>query len=393
MEALERYPLEHITWGVLTLSPKVRQALPLHAQYRGLVDRWGKLAKYIRRTWGDFEYHWSLEQHGDGVPHVNLILVSEAIAHQLRARPPTATDKAQGIAPHWWRDLTTHCGFGWRVSLNHVVGRHEVAAYCTKMEKGAVKAPHALGAEVVKLSQLPVAAPKRTRRIRSSKGFLPPLRKDPAISGELRRTPLPQKMREEHHNGTVRLLEALQLGDNLGRMAPTEQGEWGAQRRDIEEEAAAWARWWRFMMPEAPSATVHSAAEETSAPPMPAREGEREREVFRRAARGNADTWLPAPAALKEAVKQTGPPGEDGEEQPFKPPEGEPFAEVKERMRERRALRERFDRHQDLIDAAYAALNEEQRAGAVSVRVVDGRLVVSTLLSGSDDQPAPEVAH
>ncbi len=195
MEALARYPLESVTWGVLTLNPADVEGESLATIYRGLEARWSHLAKTIRRRFGKFEYHASVEAHGSGMPHINLVIVSPAIAAELRERPATGKHAEDGLAPRWWIELTTQCGFGYRVTLEHVAAAEAVASYVTKMDKGAVMVPHVLGAEVVKTSQLPTMAPKRFRRIRSSKGFLPPIKKDPDISGKLVQTPLPEVMR------------------------------------------------------------------------------------------------------------------------------------------------------------------------------------------------------
>ena len=69
-----------------------------------------------------------------------------------------------------------------------------------------------LVAEVVKLSQLPVNAPWRFRRVRSSKGFLPPVEKAGLYTGQLDAgSPLPAVQIAAPEAGGKALAEHLRL--------------------------------------------------------------------------------------------------------------------------------------------------------------------------------------
>lgn len=252
-EALGRYALRDITFGVLTLDPKRDPGLSVTERYHVLLERWTMLAREVRRRWGKLEYFLSLEQHKSGLPHFNLIMTNAAIAQHLRDKPPTARDVEQKLAPHWWRDLVAGCGFGARASLAHVVSKEHAASYCTKVEKGAQPVPDALGAEVVKLSQLPLAAPKRTRRIRTSRRFLPPLVVNPEISGRLVRTPLPATMAEQAHEGMKKLSEHVRLfaehvplPDNLDKLRADQLQaavfDWAGFLKRYHQWPMEWAR-------------------------------------------------------------------------------------------------------------------------------------------------------
>jgi hypothetical protein len=82
----------------------------------------------------------------------------------------------------WLTGAAMRSGWGWRLTAEVARSPAAVVGYAVKVAR--------LGAEVTKTSQLPVAAPRGLRRIRSSRGFLGPLRQKTAWTGLLRHFPL-----------------------------------------------------------------------------------------------------------------------------------------------------------------------------------------------------------
>ncbi|AGC45452.1 hypothetical protein MYSTI_04152 [Myxococcus stipitatus DSM 14675] len=261
MLALEPLRVEDLVLVVLTLDPE-RAEPTLDGQYQGLQPRWAMLAKYISRGWGEggvpalgrIDFVSVVEQHRSGRPHLNVIIHSPELAQQLRERPPTAADVAAKRGPHWWRSLVAHCGWGPLSSIGHARSKEDVASYSVKVSKAAVPHPTMVG-EVVKLAQLPTAAPPRMRRVRSSKGFLPPARRppDPEREGSLFLHPTPTEMQRRQEEACA-ALEA-KWGVVLG-WRPAVRGWWRAAGvgrlrilglRDVEPilSGAQLGSWWR----------------------------------------------------------------------------------------------------------------------------------------------------
>ncbi|NTX62626.1 hypothetical protein HUA74_18400 [Myxococcus sp. CA051A] len=289
MAALEPVAVADLVLVVLTLDP-TRAEPTLAGQYQGLQPRWAMLQKYLTRGWlegaipamGRFDFVSVVEQHRSGQPHVNVIIHSPELAAHLREHGPTDGDVAAKRGPRWWRSLVAHCGWGPLSSIGHARSKEDVASYSVKVSKGAVPHPTMVG-EVVKLAQLPVAAPPRMRRVRSSKGFLPPARKppDPEREGGLMLHPTPEVMRQRQEEARA-ALEAT-WGTVLG-WRPAVRGWWRAARlghvrilglRDVEPvlSGAQLGAWWRT--------------------PVDA-----ERDAFRAAARG-APVRVPVPPWLE----------------------------------------------------------------------------------------------
>lgn len=123
------------------------------------------------------------EQHRSGWPHYNLIIVSPYLAHRLA----NAYDerKAAGLPHHEAALLqgpiqrhVIESGFGMRSTGEAARSLGDVAYYIVKAASvmDAALPPevaHVLPREVAKMSQVPEAAPKGFRRIRSGIRFLP----------------------------------------------------------------------------------------------------------------------------------------------------------------------------------------------------------------------------
>lgn len=238
--ALARYDRQHIVYMVLTLDPSAwtgegwagwagktperradanLDANAITASYLALRDRWRQLAKAMRKRWGDFQYVSTVESHRSGWPHLNVVVVCPAMAADIQEKHKnlqgwgrkSAGREAARLA---FGNILQRTGFGYIAFAESALAKEEdgedrLAAYISKLagETGtpwdgqargliatADDAPvgasvHSIEGQVVgeiaKLSQAPVRAPEHFRRLRSSKGFLPPVEKNEDLTGAL----------------------------------------------------------------------------------------------------------------------------------------------------------------------------------------------------------------
>jgi hypothetical protein len=206
-EAAEGYSADGWCYLVLTLDRHgtysgkrrwldAREAYKeLSRMSRNLMASLARMAKaagwaFDRRAWCAV-----VEAHRSGWPHVNLMLHCPALAAQLRreraeiaARACTAREEILARGELLERIVAT----GWGVQSTAEAARNNeaLAGYLVKL---AGVADQTTG-ELCKLTQLPLNAPSRFRRLRSGKGFLPPRRKSDRYTGTLIRHELdPQR--------------------------------------------------------------------------------------------------------------------------------------------------------------------------------------------------------
>lgn len=182
------------------------------AAYRALGKLSEKFLKRLRRKYG-LKNQWVavVEAHRSGWPHVNLLVYCPELASELRIEhaerlqdPELAS--ALEIARSYWKrrkecpndvrerarrtlilggDLLRHAlesGWGCQSSAEAARDVDSLAGYVVKLAgEGHEKS---IG-ELAKVTQAPLAAPGRFRRLRSGKGFLPPRHKNPAVTGAL----------------------------------------------------------------------------------------------------------------------------------------------------------------------------------------------------------------
>jgi hypothetical protein len=193
--------------------------------YRSLGKMTAALLKRIGATWGPdtrlegkkrirsvrkLGNRWVavVEAHRSGWPHVNLLVWCPALAAELRddrdarledvelanavadARDawknrepiPRATRelarKATTVGGHL-AELVTECGWGLQSTAEAARDADAIAGYVVKL---AGQHDASVG-ELAKITQAPLNAPERFRRLRSGKGFLPPRRCDPNVTG------------------------------------------------------------------------------------------------------------------------------------------------------------------------------------------------------------------
>lgn len=283
--ALAPLPREDICYLVLTLDPSawdgtgwrgwagetpdrvpnaVKNESAISAAYSALSDRWRVLACAIRRDFGAFEYVSTVESHRNGWPHLNVILVSPEIARDAVVAHGGLYGWSQAAAGREAARIVLggyleRAGFGAIAFLEPAGritadGKDPLAAYVAKLAAdngtpwdgqshgllstdGEVTSLDAqIVAEIAKLSQVPHRAPKNFRRLRSSKGFLPPIRRNPDITGIL----LDGNGQRVGKEPADRLLAAAamstederqcilaQIGDEFAKVDMRERDEWG----------------------------------------------------------------------------------------------------------------------------------------------------------------------
>jgi len=137
---------------------------------------WDKVRKRLTRRYGRMEYVQTLERHKKGGCHLNVVIGNAAIG--------------KAVDDNWrkWRrevmaPTAVACGFGpvvWVERCDEQSGR--LAGYLTKL---ASELTGAMGK-----SQVPDDAPPHFRRIRASRGLLPP-EPESDLTGKLVKVPIP----------------------------------------------------------------------------------------------------------------------------------------------------------------------------------------------------------
>lgn len=149
-----------------------------------------------------------VEAHRSGWPHVNLLVWCPELAELLRAEraerleDPEVADAVELARDAWQRgepvtheirerarratvaggavlELLEASGWGRQSTAEAARSKEALAGYAVKL---AGLHDAAVG-EVAKITQAPLNAPERFRRLRSGKGFLPPRHVDPDITG------------------------------------------------------------------------------------------------------------------------------------------------------------------------------------------------------------------
>lgn len=180
-EALKKRP----AWVYMVLTEKRRGSK--REAYKRIWRKWQSLRQWIQRSFkgGKLEYIALVEQHKDGWPHVNILVYLPAFVAAAQADWQTLRRKVNKAA--------IRCGFGLHFWLEPVRSNAAIAGYFVK-----------LCHEVAKITQSPVEAPRRFRRLRASRGLLPPVHKNPDLTGMLATKP-----KEEIEN----LIEVLKTTD------------------------------------------------------------------------------------------------------------------------------------------------------------------------------------
>lgn len=172
-EALTTRP--HWTSVVLTYPhrewPRVREL------FRFGVVSWSRLRKRIVREYGTLEYIQTWEQHKSGHPHVNVAISNTKLFLD-------ACRNRKEVITGWFRENAMACGFGKEMWVTPVYDAKGMAGYMTKLARELTGA--------TMKNQIPVLAPRHFRRLRSSRGTLPPRHKRKEYTGRIIKSPLPE---------------------------------------------------------------------------------------------------------------------------------------------------------------------------------------------------------
>lgn len=178
-------------WGPESVLERSGRSKALHT-VRKLGNRWVAV----------------VEAHRSGWPHVNLLVWCPELAAELRAdhedrlNDPEIAD-AVALAQDAFRNkeplparvrevarqattiagslgsLLVACGWGRQSTAEAARSSEAIAGYIVKL---AGQHDASVG-ELAKITQAPLNAPERFRRLRSGKGFLPPRYSDPTVTG------------------------------------------------------------------------------------------------------------------------------------------------------------------------------------------------------------------
>jgi hypothetical protein len=162
--------LRSIVFAVLTFDQKAahggRDWLDPITALRGLYIAFGKLIRKLRKQFGTVHYVATVEAHKSGWPHLNVIFVSAQLGAHVKKR--CADRRADDVL----RGLQLESGFGPVAWWDIARSKDDLAGYCVKTAGKLLDGIRKLGAEVIKLGQLPTHAPSHFRRLRSSRGLL-----------------------------------------------------------------------------------------------------------------------------------------------------------------------------------------------------------------------------
>lgn len=209
------------------------------AAYKALGKQSERLLKRLRRRYA-LGNQWVavVEAHRSGWPHMNLMAYCPELAAELRSeaaeRERSGSTKREQIL--LGGDLLGHameCGWGRQSTAEGARSTDALAGYIVKL---AGTHDQSVG-ELAKVTQAPLAAPGRFRRLRSGKGFLPPRHSNPETTGALVR-------RRRSREGDWEILAVNASKDPL-QHEPIQRAI-RAEQSCIEEEEDLLARWRRL---------------------------------------------------------------------------------------------------------------------------------------------------
>lgn len=169
-----------------------RQFADVNDAYRQIARMSYKLLQRIRRRWGVTATAgrdanaWVavVEAHRSGWPHLNLMIHSPALAAELEAERIARVDagastRESTLLGGALLEHATAVGWGRQSTAESAHSTDALAGYLVKL---AGRHDASTG-ELAKITQAPLNAPERFRRLRSGKAFLPPRHSDPTVTG------------------------------------------------------------------------------------------------------------------------------------------------------------------------------------------------------------------
>lgn len=168
-------------WVYATLTFAQRDWDDWKDQYRKSGQLWSKLRHRLQWRFGKIAYIQTWERHKAQGIHVNLLLGSEELLCKTEeaecsivAKRMTKQDRGRYVAKKVFNGVQKECGFG-RIAFMAAMRdgtSKAMAGYFTKLAKELV------GADAK--GQIPFDAPAHFRRLRASRGLLPPVIKSGA---------------------------------------------------------------------------------------------------------------------------------------------------------------------------------------------------------------------
>jgi hypothetical protein len=169
-------------WTYLVLTFAQREWPDPLLQYVEGFRMWSKVRLRLRRKYGDIRYIQTWERHAKGGAHVNVLIANRPIYEWVKA------DR------YLWRrevlePLVVACGFGKRTWIEPLREGSEgsMAGYLVKLARELTGAGNK--------DQIPWDAPPHFRRIRASRGLLPPVRRS-ELTGRMVFAPISAFIRE-----------------------------------------------------------------------------------------------------------------------------------------------------------------------------------------------------
>jgi hypothetical protein len=228
---------------VLTFDPSrfggLEDAAGAWRAYKAGYQLWSEgLKRALERAVGRIEYVQTWERHRSGWPHVNVLLTGAGL-RELVAREGLVEREISGPSgrvrraafPRRFRrkllDLAAHHGFG-RMGWVELVDRGRpdaMAGYLVKLARELTGSSN----EATKGYQSPLNAPRHFRRIRASRGVLPPIPTG-ELTGMLQTIPLDLEQPDVHRPG-----------DRLPHRAETWETVFLSLEAKAKQSAAAWA--------------------------------------------------------------------------------------------------------------------------------------------------------
>lgn len=175
-------------WIYLVLTFDPSQWSDPWAAYTGAAKLWDKrLRRRLEWAYGRLDYLQTWERTRRGWPHLNLLLRSNELERYVGSLPHRRVwaqegDHGRGRMAHatawrrWIAAAAPECGFGRRVWCEIVDSREALAAYLVKVATEFSRSAFKDG------DQRPLGAPPHFRRLRASRGILPPRMKLDVIS-------------------------------------------------------------------------------------------------------------------------------------------------------------------------------------------------------------------
>lgn len=142
---------------------------------------WDTLRKRLVRYYGKIQYISTWERHQLGGCHGHFVIGNAELYHDYNFDPLNWTNLYLSVQAE-------EVGFGYQCHATTVYGPAGLAGYLTNLHTELI------GAGTKK--QVPVDAPRHFRRIRASRGLLPPP-PEPELQGQLVKLPLPEYNSEQ----------------------------------------------------------------------------------------------------------------------------------------------------------------------------------------------------